>query len=882
MARARDTTPLSAAKHACLRCVLHHVLKHWGQTATAITLLSAATLANAQAAITSITGQQQNGRDVVRIEFNGATDVMPTSFLMPSPPRIAIDLPGVVTGTMAPRVPLEQGNIRGIRLAAAGDRTRVVVDLHNAADVKTARDGNAVVLTLEPAVRAEKVALVAQAKTGAASAAAPTPPRATVTVANAKEANVPRGNVTLDFANAEIDAVARTMATITGSNVVVDPRVKGTMTLTSTTSVSPAQAMRLFATQLRTQGFALVESNGMHIVLPEAEAKLQSSTVSAGMPKITGGQIVTQIFRLTHENANNLVPVLRPLISPNNTINVNASTNSLVITDYADNLQRLGRIIASLDVSNATGVEVVRLRHAIASDLAPLVARLLESGGNGTAVVAQGAPGQPNNVPAAAAGGSSDGYRTTLVPEPRSNAIIVRAANPARLALARSLIEQLDQPPSTRADGGSGNIYVVYLKNADAAKLAVTLRAALAALPGQANTAGAGAGGAQSSAANAQNLSQASQNMQGQNGSSGLASGPSINAAGSNQPSTGGQIQADPATNSLIISAPEPVYRELRAVIDKLDQRRAQVFVESLIAEVRADKAAEFGIQWQGLVGRRDGSNVGVIGTNYGSGGSNIINLIGQFANGTPSTANILTPNQGLNLGLAHRVNGLFTLGALANFLQASGSGNVLSTPTLLTLDNEEAKIIVGQNVPFVTGSYTNTGASSTSVNPFQTYERKDVGLTLRVKPQISEDGTIKMVIYQETSNVVQSSVGSSQGLITNKRAIESSVLVDDGAVVVLGGLLEDQYASGESKVPLLGDVPLIGNLFKTQDRNYVKTNLMVFLRPVIVRDAASTEAYSLDRYEMMRAAQQGHQPAPNPVLQDNQAPVHPPVGPAN
>ena len=207
------------------------------------------------------------------------------------------------------------------------------------------------------------------------------------------------GNVTLDFANAEIDAVARTMATITGRNVVVDPRVKGTMTLTSTTPVTPAQAMRLFAAQLRTQGFALVESSGLSIVVPEAEAKLQSGAVSAGRPPAASGQIVTQIFRLTHENANNLVPVLRPLISPNNTINVNPGTNALVITDYADNLQRLGRIIAALDVSNATGVEIVRLRHAVAPDLAPLVARLLESGGGGAPATAP-MPGQPG-APAA-------------------------------------------------------------------------------------------------------------------------------------------------------------------------------------------------------------------------------------------------------------------------------------------------------------------------------------------------------------------------------------------------------------------------------------------------------------------------------------------------
>ncbi|HQS33030.1 MAG TPA: secretin N-terminal domain-containing protein, partial [Polaromonas sp.] len=230
------------------------------------------------------------------------------------------------------------------------------------------------------------------------------------------------GPVTLNFSNAEIDAVARTMATITGRNVVVDPRVKGTMTIVTTSPVTPAQALRLFSAQLRTQGFALVESAGLYLVVPEADAKLQSGSVSAGRVPASTGQIMTQIFHLNYETANNLVPVLRPLISPNNTINVNPGNNSLIITDYADNLQRIGTIIAALDVSNATGVEIIRLQHALATDLAPLVTRLIDSGAGGGAG-------------AAAAGQGDTSFKTTLLAEPRSNSLILRAANPARLAL---------------------------------------------------------------------------------------------------------------------------------------------------------------------------------------------------------------------------------------------------------------------------------------------------------------------------------------------------------------------------------------------------------------------------------------------------------------
>lgn len=638
--------------------------------------------------------------------------------------------------------------------------------------------------------------------------------------------------VSLNFQNVDIDAVARTLATMSGHNVVVDPRVKGTMTLSSTVPVPPAQAMRLFAQQLRTQGFALIESSGLYTVLPEAEAKLQSGTVSAGAVPASNGQVVTQIFHLTHESANSLVPVLRPLISPNNTINVTPGTNALVITDYSDNIQRLSRIIAALDVANATGVDVIRLQHGIAADLAPMVQKLIDSG------AASGAPGAANQADAS--------FKTTVLAETRTNSLIVRAANPARLALTRSLAEQLDAPNAAGPGAASGNIHVVYLKNADATQLATTLRAAMSA---QGSTALTGATAAAPS-----------------------RSGASASTAGntSNQPSTGGQVQADPATNALIISAPEPQYRQLRAVIDMLDQRRAQVFVESLIAEVSADKAAEFGVQWMSGTGS-NGSTVGLLGTNFAVGGTNLLSLAANAAAGN------YTASTGLNLALGERRNGALALGALARFLQANGDANVLSTPNLLTLDNEEAKIVIGQNVPFVTGQYTANNSTSGAVNPFQTIERKDVGLTLRVKPQISESGTVKMQIFQEVSSI-DSKSSSSAGLITNKRSIETNVLVDDGSIVVLGGLLQDDTTNSQEKVPGLGDIPLFGNLFRSESRSRKKTNLMVFLRPVVVRDGAATEALSLGRYEQMRLNQQGFQPAPSRVLPVTGSAVLPPL----
>ncbi len=631
--------------------------------------------------------------------------------------------------------------------------------------------------------------------------------------------------ITLNFVNAEIDAVARTMGVITGRNMVVDPRVKGTMNLSSEKAISPTAAYNQFVTALRLQSVVVVESQGIFKVVPEADAKLQTSVVSAGgvTPKAGGNQIVTQIFNLNYDSAANLLPILRPLISANNTINVNPGNNSLIITDYAENLQRIARIIAASDIPAATDVEIIPLKHALSTDLAPLVLRLVDSGSSATGAAAT--PGQADT-----------GVKTTIISEPRSNALIVRTANAARLALVKSLVAKLDQPSSQSA---AGNVHVVFLKNADALKLAITLRASLASIstgtPGTTVTASATPAGAAAASNTA---------------SSGVQASP--------QPSTGGQIQADPATNSLIITAAEPQYRQLRAIIDQLDARRAQVYVESLIAEINSDKAAKLGLNWKEVLSNLTPDSTTAVASTAGSTVFSIAGLTGQGSLIVAKTA----------------------LGVLANFLQTTGEGNILSTPTILTLDNEEAKIIIGQNVPFVTGQYTNgsAGTSSTgTVNPFQTVERKDVGLTLKVKPQISENGTVKLEIFQEVSSVQASSINSATGLITNKRSIQTNVLVEDGGIVVLGGLLQDEYSDNLEKVPLLGDVPLFGNLFKTESRGRKKTNLMVFLRPVVVRDAAATEQLSLDRYDLMRASQTSAQPPFNIVLPINDSAVLPP-----
>ncbi|MBU6271054.1 MAG: type II secretion system secretin GspD [Betaproteobacteria bacterium] len=680
--------------------------------------------------------------------------------------------------------------------------------------------------------------------------------------------------ITLNFREAEIDVVVAAFSHLMGRAFIVDPKVRGKMTLEIPKPVSRTQAYQLLQAQLRLQGFALVEAGQTVRVVPEADAKLQNGPVAADRTELPGGdQIVTQIFRLSYESASNLVPVLRPLVGANNPVTAYPSNNSLVITDYASNLQRIGKIIASLDSPSTGEVEVIPVRHGLATDLATSVTRLLD------------------DTQRAAAGAQVDpGQRITVLADARLNSVLVRAASPARLNLAKSLIARLDQPSEQ-----PGNIRVVYLRNAEAVRLAQVLRSVIAGDTGG----GTGVGTL------GQGLASLSQGTAlqpaGTAGATapGAAPGSAITGATSGTATPGSTlpgavahnvggviIAADAATNSLIITAPEPVYRNLRAVIDRLDSRRMQVYIESLIVEVSAERAAELGIQWQFLSQSSGGGNSVVGGTNLPArnSGGNILD----------ATANVLALGQGLNLGLLRSgaivgnpgaSGGIspVNLGLLARALESGANANILATPNLLTLDNEEARIIIGQNVPFITGQFTATGTGGAAVSPFQTIERRDVGTTLRVKPQVSEAGTIRLQIFQEVSNVQDRSL--SAGLITNRRAIESNVLVDDGQVVVLGGLIEERVEGGTSKVPGLGDIPVLGQLFRYDNRKRVKTNLLVFLRPVVLRDANAAQSLTADRYDYMRTLQGDSRLPPRWLLPDMPPSVLPampkPAGPS-
>jgi len=627
--------------------------------------------------------------------------------------------------------------------------------------------------------------------------------------------------VTLNFVNADVEAVVKAVSEITGKNFALDPRVKGTINIVSTRPIARTLVYEVFLSALRLQGYAAVEERGVVQIVPEADAKLHPGR----------GQVQTQVFTLKYESAAQLAPVLRPLIPPANTITAYPANNSLVITDYAANLQRIARIIEAIDQPGGTDPVMIPLVNASAIDVAPMINRLFAE-------------------PAAAGGAAADAsQRFIVVADARSNSLVARSDNPSRITRLRALAAMLDSPTSA-----AGNLHVVYLKNAEAVKVAETLRAIYLG---------------ESAPATAPRATVLPVSTSPGAGAPSPLSAPPLPGAQATAQSPG-MIQADPATNSILINAPDAVYNSLRAALDKLDVRRAQVYVEALIAEITADKAAEFGVQWQALGGVNRTGTTGFGGTNFGGTGQNILGI----------AANPGSAGRGLNLGV---INGTVTipgvgqvlnLNVLLRALQTDTNANILSTPTLLTLDNEEARIVIGQNVPFITGQYALSGAATTPT-PFQTVERRDVGLTLRVRPQISEGGTVRLQIYQEVSAVVDNT--NPAGVITNKRSVESIVLVDDGQIVVIGGLIQDSVQDGMEKVPLLGDLPLIGGLFTYKTRSRTKTNLMVFLRPTVLRDARSADALTAGRYDYVLGEQLKAKPPARPPLPDMEGPSLPP-----
>jgi len=620
-------------------------------------------------------------------------------------------------------------------------------------------------------------------------------------------------SIEFSLKDADLETVIATVADFTGKNFIIDPRVKGKVTVISSKPMDADEVYHTFLSLLEVHNFAAIPIGNVIKIVPSVNAK-QIGGSEMMRRDAKGDEIVTRVIDVKNVSAAQLVPILRPLVPQQGHMAAYSPTNVLIVSDSAANVDRLIALIDRIDVASASDLEVYPLKHASAAEIVRILESLRQQD-----KAAKGA--QP------AEGGA------VLVADERTNSILISGDKSERLSI-RAIITHLDTPLET-----SGNTHVVYLRYAQAKDLVPVLTGL-------------------------------SDNYEQEKGGKGKTAAPATRS-----PIT---IQAHETTNSLVITAPPDLYRSLQSVIQQLDIRRAQVMVEAVIAEVSNVRAAELGVQW--LFDGTPGGNGPVGGTNFGS--SNIIGVGGAAAaaasGGSAAIAGAASAiSPGVFLGLGRFNSNNVNFAGLINALEEDGDTNILSKPTIITLDNEEAEIVVGQKVPFRTGTYTSTGtgSSATPTNPFSTINREDVGITLKVKPQINEGNAVKLDIEQTTDSLAPEIAGAAD-IATNRRSIKTSVMVDDGGSVVLGGLIKDDLSETEQKVPILGDIPFLGALFRYKKTSAIKTNLMVFLKPIIMRDAAVTTSLTASKYDFIRAQQLGVRKRGVSLMRDDVAPLLP------
>jgi general secretion pathway protein D len=590
---------------------------------------------------------------------------------------------------------------------------------------------------------------------------------------------------TLNFKGADIQAVISTVAQATGKNFIIDPRVKGKVTLISNRPMGKGEIYKVFLSILEVHGFSAIPSGKAIKIVPDADAKHSSLPNASGRHPGRGDEAVTRVIEIEHVTAAQLVPILRPLVPPQGHLAAYPQSNVLIISDRASNIARLLGIIKRIDQPSSGEIEIVRLENAVASDLVRVLATLQQQ--------------------ASKKGGQTN--KPLLVADERTNSILIGGDRSKRLRL-RAIISHLDSPSEI-----IGDTHVIYLRYAKAKDLVPVLT---------------GVG-----------------DIKKKTGAKGKAP-----AAISNQAFN---IQADESTNALVITASPTIFRSLKSVISQLDVRRAQVMVEAIIAEVSSDRAAELGVQWL-FDGSLSDRPVGAI--NFGGSGTSISSIAAGTAvagGGTDAALSAIGP--GSTLGFGKFTSSTFNFAGLITALEGDGQTNVLSTPNLVTLDNQEAEIFVGQELSIPSGSFSSTGGTTSAVNPFTTFERKQVGIRLKVKPQINEGDAIRLDIEQTVDGISAGAAGTGD-IVTNERSIKTTVLVDDGKLLVLGGLIKDDLVETEQKVPLLGDIPLLGMLFRYKSVKKVKTNLMVFLRPTILRTKNDNLNITRSKYNFIRSKQ--------------------------
>ncbi|AMN47217.1 hypothetical protein ACG33_08940 [Steroidobacter denitrificans] len=613
--------------------------------------------------------------------------------------------------------------------------------------------------------------------------------------------------ITPAFRDTNLTEIIDAVSQITGKTFIIDPRVRAQVTILSSTPMSPEAFYEAFLSILQVHGFVAVASgNGVVKIIPDANARQMPANDLPGRVSASSDELVTQVITVRNINAAALVPVLRPLVPQYGHLVAYPASNMLIISDRANNVNRMMRIIQRLDQGGDEEIDIIRLEHATAGEIVRVVNNLFSG------------PAAQGEAPRSAA---------KLVADDRTNSVLLSGEKAQRLRL-KALVTHLDTPLET-----GGDTQVRYLNYSDAEQIAGKLKEQIiGAAPGAAGAPAAGA--------------------------------TDRNAI----------IWADKQTNALIVTAPPKVMRQVMTIVDKLDIRRAQVLVEAILVEVSTSKAAELGVNW--AVVNTDSDGTVPIGTFNQPVGNASIGSIAAAIRDSDSLANSGLP-LGLTLGAGRFLDSGTNFAVILRALRGDTASNILQTPSIITLDNEEAEIKVAQEVPFLTGSFTNTGANQGSVNPFQTIQREEVGTILKITPQINEGDSVRLKIEQEDSSVAQGVQGAVD-LITNKRTISTSVMVEDGGIIVLGGLISDTVREGESRVPVLGSIPLLGELFKTRNSAKEKRNLMVFIRPTILRDGISAAIETNAKYNVIRDRQMQRRNGRVPLMPGEHQPLLPPI----
>ena len=617
--------------------------------------------------------------------------------------------------------------------------------------------------------------------------------------------------ITPNFKDAEITQVIEAVAAATGRSIIVDPRVRAQVTMLSSTAMTPDAFYEAFLALLQVYGFVAVPSGNVLKIIPDANSRTMPGNDLPDSVSDTSDELVTQVVAVTNVSAAQLVAILRPLMPQNAHLAAYPASNTLILADRANNVNRMVRIIRRIDQASDADVEVVAMQNASASEVVRTMTAL-------------------NPAQAQAEGGMAP---LRVVADERSNSILLAGDKTQRLR-ARTLIAYLDTPLAT-----GGDTRVRYLRYADAEKIAAKLKEQLG---GAATVAGA----------------------------------PGAAAANTTTIGGGTTIWAEPETNALVITAPAKTMNSLMAVIDKLDIRRAQVIVEAIIVEVSADKSAELGVNWL-VDGSKSDEAVG--GFIEPIGGTSIVDL----ARAARDPATLTTIPRGTTVGVGRLASNGVNFAAVLRALRGDSTTNIIATPSIVTMDNQEAEIKVAQEVPFVTGQYTNSGGNvGNNLNPFQTIQRQEVGTILKITPQINEGDAVMLKIEQESSSIAATSSGAVD-LVTNKRTISTNVLIEDGGTVVLGGLIQDSQTGGEQRVPFLGRIPLVGEAFRTRSAKKTKTNLMVFIQPRILRDGIDATIETNQKYNYIRDQQLklGPQREVLPLLPGERRSILPAIPPA-